>query len=45
MPDTISQNNFMRAKTVTVNDKMQRGYRYILSAPPGRDFDPDFRPN
>ena len=34
----------MRAKTVTVNDKMQRGYRYILTAPLGRDFDPDFRP-
>ena len=23
---------------------MQCGYRYILTAPPGRDFDPDFRP-
>jgi hypothetical protein len=34
----------MRVKTVTVNDKMQRGYRYILTAPPGRNFDPDFRP-
>ena len=34
----------MRAKTVTVNDKMQRGYRYRLSAPLGKDFDADFRP-
>ena len=34
----------MRVKTVTVNDKMQRGYRYILTAPPGRNFNPDFRP-
>ena len=34
----------MRGKTVTVNDKMQRGYRYILTAPPGRNFDPEFDP-
>jgi hypothetical protein len=31
-------------KAVTVNDKMQQGYRYELSAPMGRDFDPEFRP-
>jgi hypothetical protein len=29
---------------VTVNDKMQRGYRYTLVAPTGRNFDPEFRP-
>ena len=29
---------------VTVNDKMQRGYRYVLTAPAGRNFDPEFRP-
>ncbi len=34
----------MGRKAVTVNDKMQRGYRYILSAPAGRGFAPDFRP-
>ena len=34
----------LKKKTVTVNDKMQRGYRYVLSAPIGRNFDPDFRP-
>ena len=34
----------MRKKTVTVNDRMQRGYRYTLSAPVGRSFDPEFRP-
>jgi hypothetical protein len=28
----------MRRKTVVVNDKMQRGYRYVRSAPPGRGF-------
>ena len=30
---------------VIVSDKMQRGYRYVLSAPAGRDFDPQFRPD
>lgn len=34
----------MKAKTVTVNDKMQRGYRYTLTAPSGRGFDPRFKP-
>jgi hypothetical protein len=29
---------------IEVNDRMQRGYRYALSAPPGRNFHPDFRP-
>jgi hypothetical protein len=31
-------------RTVTVRDKMQNGYRYQLSAPAGRNFDPEFRP-
>jgi hypothetical protein len=31
-------------RTITVNDKMQKGYRYQLSAPTGRNFDPEFRP-
>jgi hypothetical protein len=34
-----------RARTVTVNDKMQRGYRYTLTARTGRDFDPEFTPD
>ena len=34
----------MARKTVAVNDRMQKGYRYALSAPAGRSFDPDFRP-
>jgi hypothetical protein len=34
----------MPKHTVTVNDKMQRGYRYVLSAPVGQSFDPDFKP-
>ena len=33
-----------RNVTVTVNDKMQRGYRYVLTEPVGRNFDPEFRP-
>jgi hypothetical protein len=33
-----------RRRAVTVNDKMQRGYRYELAAPIGRGFDPEFRP-
>ena len=31
-------------KTVLVNDAMQRGYAYELTAPEGRDFDPEFQP-
>lgn len=31
-------------KTILVNDKMQQGYRYELTAPVGRDFDPEFAP-
>jgi hypothetical protein len=34
----------MRLRTVTVNDRMQRGYVYTLVEPEGRNFDPDFRP-
>ena len=34
----------MRRRIVTVNDRMQRGYRYELVAPIGRGFDPEFRP-
>jgi len=34
----------MRRRTVTVNDKMQKGFRYVLSAAPGRGFDPEFKP-
>ena len=32
-------------RVVIVNDKMQQGYRYELSASVGRDFDPQFRPD
>lgn len=30
--------------SILVNDKMQAGYRYELTAPEGRGFDPDFTP-
>ena len=33
------------ARIVTVNDSMQRGYRYALTARAGRDFDPEFTPD
>jgi hypothetical protein len=33
-----------RMRIVTVNDKIQRGYSYILTAPAGRNFDAEFRP-
>lgn len=35
----------MKSKTVVVNDKMQRNYRYELVAPMGKDFDPVFQPD
>ncbi|HWM83331.1 MAG TPA: hypothetical protein VNQ56_14825 [Pseudolabrys sp.] len=35
----------MKRRTVIVNDKMQRGYRYTLVTSPGRNFDPEFTPD
>jgi hypothetical protein len=34
----------MKPKQVIVNDKMQSGYRYLLTEPAGRNFDPAFEP-
>ena len=34
----------MRKKTVIVNDKMQKNYRYILKEPMGKNFHPEFKP-
>jgi hypothetical protein len=31
-------------RTVIVNDRMQQGYVYRLTEPPGRNFDPEFAP-
>ena len=35
----------MKPRRVTVNDKMQQGYEYELTAPMGREFAPDFTPD
>jgi len=32
-------------KTIRVSDRMQKGYRYILSEPIGKHFDPRFKPD
>lgn len=34
----------MKPKIVVVHDKMQRNYRYKLTEPAGRNFDPEFAP-
>jgi hypothetical protein len=34
----------MKKKIVRVNDKMQKGYKYELSEPIGRNFHPEFKP-
>ena len=31
-------------KTIVVNDKMQKGYVYVLTEPMGKNFDPRFKP-
>jgi len=31
-------------RTVIVNDKMQKNYRYVLTEPAGRNFDSEFKP-
>ena len=33
-----------RNRRVVVNDRIQKGYCYELSAPVGRNFDPEFKP-
>ena len=33
-----------KTKTVIVNDVMQSNYSYEVTAPVGKDFDPDFKP-
>ena len=35
----------MRKRVVIVNDRMQKRYRYRLTAPIGRNFDPEFTPD
>lgn len=35
----------MNNKTIKVSDKMQKGYKYELVEPVGKNFHPDFRPD
>lgn len=37
--------NVQRKKVVIVNDKFQKGYKYELTEPVGRNFHPDFKPD
>jgi hypothetical protein len=34
----------LRKRVVIVTDKMQRGYRYVLTEAAGKNFDPEFKP-
>ncbi len=34
----------MPQKKITISDRMQKKYTYVLSAPMGKDFDPEFKP-
>jgi hypothetical protein len=34
----------VRKRIVIVHDKLQKGYRYALTEPSGRNFDPSFQP-
>lgn len=42
----FERKEYMKTKptSVIVNDRMQKGYRYELSEPVGRNFAPDFKP-
>ncbi len=35
----------MKPREIIVNDTMQQGYRYLLTQPAGRGFDPEFTPD
>ena len=41
---TIKRQEQRQTRFITVKDHMQKGYRYKLSKPVGRNFDPDFKP-
>jgi hypothetical protein len=36
---------FKKGSKIKVNDKMQKGYTYVLSEPVGRNFHPEFKPD
>jgi hypothetical protein len=35
----------VKSRFILVNDRMQRGYRYELAVPQGKDFAPEFKPD
>ncbi len=35
----------MTKRQIVVNDKMQKRYRYVCTAPVGKKFDPEFKPD
>ncbi len=39
-----SLSSFHKGDTVEVNNKMRRGYKYVLEEEPGTNFDPSFKP-
>jgi len=41
----MPQSKSGKHKIVRVSDRMQKGYRYTLDAPVGRNFDPEFTPD
>ena len=45
MPNTNMAGKRRSPKAVTVNDTMQKGYRYERTEPVGRNFDPEFTPD
>jgi hypothetical protein len=44
LPRPTSKPPYRVGDTVVVNDRMQRNYRYAISAAPGRGFAPNFAP-
>ncbi len=44
MKERTKRSSGHKKKWVTVNDRMQKGYRYELSAPVGRNFHSEFKP-
>jgi hypothetical protein len=40
----VKRSHQSKKKWVIVNDRMQQGYRYELTDPVGRNFDPEFKP-
>lgn len=44
MRGMLAKDENQTLREIVVNDKMQQGYRYVLTAPTGRDFDPEFEP-